>query len=84
MTETNLVNIDCKDKERQRQRAIQDFEAAVDAAIIEMPDSFAIKKFLIANRAEVKDMFLAEFIEERVRAKEQKEQESLTEERLHN
>lgn len=52
---------------RQQQREKQNFEAAVDAAINEMPEGFAIRKFLIANRAEVRDMFLTEYDEERER-----------------
>ena len=41
-----------------------DVEAAVDRAIDEMPEDFLIKKFLIGNRAEVKDMCLTEYDEE--------------------
>ena len=65
------------DKVREHQRVLQDLEAAVDAAINEMPDSFAIKKFLISNQAEVKGMFLAAYDEEKDRAKALKEQERL-------
>lgn len=36
---------------------------AIDKAIDEMPDSFEIKKFIMANRAEVKDMCLTEYNE---------------------
>ena len=32
-------------------------EEAIDLAINEMPEDFEIKKFITANRAEVKDMF---------------------------
>ena len=43
-----------------------DLDAAVDAAIQEMPDEYVIKPFIIANRAEVMDMFLTEYNEEKV------------------
>ena len=33
----------------------------------EMPDDFLIKKFILANRAEVKDMCLTEYNEEEAR-----------------
>ena len=38
-------------------------EEAIDKAINEMPDGFVIKKFITANRAEVKDMCLTEYDE---------------------
>ncbi len=41
-------------------------EAAVDKALDEMPDGFVIKEFLLANRAEVKDMCLTEYNEAEV------------------
>ena len=50
---------------RQHQRVLHDFEAAVDAAIDEMPEDFAIRAFLLANRAEVKAMLLTEYDKER-------------------
>jgi len=62
---------------REHQRALQNLEAAVVAAINEMPDSFAIKRFLISNQAEVKGMFLAAYDEEKDRVKALKEQERL-------
>ena len=65
------------DKVREHQRALQNLEAAVDAAINEMPDSFVIKKFLVSNQAEVKGMFLAAYDEEKDRVKALKEQERL-------
>ncbi|MBQ8482505.1 MAG: hypothetical protein IJ532_08240 [Alphaproteobacteria bacterium] len=40
-------------------------EDAVDRAIDEMPDDFEIKGFLLANRAEVKNMCLTEYDEEK-------------------
>ena len=36
-------------------------EAAIDASIDEMPDSFELKKFLLGHRAEVKGMIIAEW-----------------------
>ena len=59
---------------------MNNLEAAVDAAIDEMPDDFMIKTFLIGNRAEVKSMFLLEYDEKR--AKEQERQEGREEERI--
>ena len=41
-------------------------EQAVDKAVDEMPDEYQIKSVLIANRAEVKDMWLTEYDEEEV------------------
>ena len=38
-------------------------EEAIDRAIEEMPDGFEIKKLIVANRAEVKDMCLTEYNE---------------------
>ena len=38
-------------------------ETAIDRAIHEMPNDFEIKNFLIANKAEVKDMCLTEYNE---------------------
>ncbi len=38
-------------------------ERAIDKAIDEMPDSFEIKQYIIANKAEVKDMCLTEYNE---------------------
>ena len=38
-------------------------ESAIDRAIDEMPDDFLIKEFIVANRAEVKDMCLTEYNE---------------------
>ena len=42
-------------------------EAAVDAAIEEMPENFVLKKFLVAHKAEVKGMYLTEYNEEKER-----------------
>ena len=51
---------------RHNQKAMKDLEAAIDAALNEMPDEFAIKKFLLLNKAEVKGMFLTEYNQEKV------------------
>ena len=68
------------DKVRECQRVKQDFGAAVDAAMEAMPESFAIKAFMVANQVEVKGMFLTEYDEEKERAKALKEQERLIQE----
>ena len=47
-------------KKKDKKTEIED---AVDAAVDEMPDDFLIKKFLLGNRAEVKDMCLTEYNE---------------------
>ena len=41
-------------------------EAAIDKTIDDMPDDFQIKSFIVANRAEVKDMCLTEYNETEV------------------
>ena len=51
---------------RKHQRDLKDLEAAIDAALAEMPDEFMIKKFLLLNKAEVKGMFLTEYDQEKV------------------
>ena len=51
---------------RRYQRELKNLEAAVDAALADMPDEFMIKKFLLLNRAEVKGMFLTEYDQEKV------------------
>ena len=66
---------------RERQQALQDLEAAVDAAIEEMPEDFAIRAFLVANQTEVRGMFLSAYDEEKDRAKALKEQERLIQEK---
>jgi predicted transposase YdaD len=38
-----------------------ELEAAVDKALGEMPGSFILKAFLLANRAEIKGMFLEDY-----------------------
>ena len=58
---------------RRHEKISHDIEAAVDAAIDEMPDDFLIKKFLLKNKAEVKGMFLTEYDQEKVLAYERLE-----------
>ena len=55
--------------------------SAIDKAIDEMPEDFEIKKFITANRAEVKDMCLTEYNEEEAMEmlKEEGRQEGLQE-----
>ena len=60
---------------RRHEKIFQDIEAAVDAALDEMPDDFLIKKFLLKNKAEVKGMFLTEYDQEKVLAYERLEVE---------
>ena len=50
-----------------------DLGAAVDVALDEMPEGFVIKPFLSENIAEVKNMFLTEYNEEKVMEKERQE-----------
>ena len=61
------------DKVRTHQIEKMDLDAAVDAALDEMHDDFVIKSFLISNRAEVKNMFLTEYNEEKILEKERQE-----------
>jgi hypothetical protein len=58
---------------RKNQTEKMNLDAAVDAAIDEMPDGFIIKCFIAANRAEVKNMFLTEYNEEKILEKERRE-----------
>ena len=58
---------------RRRQAEKMDLDAAVDSSIDEMPEDYLIKPFLTENRAEVKDMFLTEYNEEKVLEKERQE-----------
>ena len=48
------------DRVRHHQHVLHNFEAAVDAAIDEMPEDFVIRAFLLANRAGVKALFLTD------------------------
>ena len=61
------------DKIRAYQRDLKNLEAAVDAAINDMPDDFLIKKFLLLNKAEVKGMFLTEYDQEKVLEQERRD-----------
>ena len=45
----------------------------MERAVDEMPEDFVIKKFIVANRAEVKVMLLTEYNEEKVLKMERKE-----------
>ena len=58
---------------RRYQRELKNLEAAVDAALDDMPDEFMIKKFLLLNRAEVKGMFLTEYDQEKVLEQERRD-----------
>ncbi len=74
------------DRVRHHQRVLNNFEAAVDAAIDEMPEDFVIRAFLLANRAGVKAMFLTEYDKERefelLRREERRETEAEVNERV--
>ncbi len=61
------------DKVREHQRVLQNLEAAVDAAIDEMPENFVIRKLIELHRAGVKKMFLTEYDEEKMKEQERKE-----------
>ena len=61
------------DRVREHQRVLQNLEAAVDASIDEMPDSFVIRTLIEAHRAGVKKMFLTEYDEEKMKEQERKE-----------
>ena len=67
------------DAVRRYQSEKMDLDAAVDAGINEMPDEYVIKPFIIANQAEVKDMFLTEYNEEKVKEQEREEGAKLKE-----
>lgn len=67
---------------RRHEKIFHEIEAAVDAALDEMPDDFLIKKFLLKNKAEVKGMFLTEYDQEKVLAYERLEVEEQTNERV--
>ena len=58
---------------RKHQKNLMNLEAAVDAAINEMPNEFVIKKFLLSNKAEVKGMFLTEWDQEKVLEQERRD-----------
>ena len=61
------------DAVRRYQNENMDLDAAVDAAIDIMPDEYVIKPFLVANRSEVKNMFLTEYDEKKVLEMEREE-----------
>ena len=61
------------DAVRKYRQETQNLEAAVDQAIDEMPEEYVIRSFLAVNRAEVKNMFLTEYNEEKVLEQERKE-----------
>ena len=61
------------DAVRRHQAEKMDLDVAVDASLDEMQDEFVIKPFLLENRAEVKNMFLTEYNEEKVMEKERQE-----------
>ena len=58
---------------RQNDKLFKNIEKAVDKTLDEMPDDYVIKKFLLANRAEVKGMFLTEYNEKKILAQERQE-----------
>ena len=61
------------DAVRQRQATLNDLDAAVDAALNEMPEESALKAFMTANRAEVKRMCITEYNEVKTLADEREE-----------
>ncbi|MBR0221588.1 MAG: hypothetical protein IJQ63_07430 [Synergistaceae bacterium] len=72
------------DAVRRHQKTKKNLEAAVDAAIAEMPDDFSIKNFLLLNKAEVKGMFLTEYDQEKVLEQERRDSERRGEKRGFN
>lgn len=58
---------------RDRQAELNDLDAAVDAALEDMPEEYGIKAFLTANQAEVKRMCITEYDEVRTLAAERQE-----------
>ena len=67
---------------RRNQKVMINLEAAIDAAIDEMPDEFVIKRFLLQNKAEVKGMFLTEYDQEKVLSQQRRETERMTHEQV--
>jgi predicted transposase YdaD len=53
---------------RQNHKMKMEIGMAVDAALDHMPEDFAIRQFLLDNRAEVKDVFLTEYNEQKTMA----------------
>ena len=60
-------------KVREKQNELNSLEAAIDTAISEMPEEFAIRAFLLSNKAEVKRMCITEYNEARTRAEDREE-----------
>ena len=60
---------------RRHYKITKNLEAAVDAALDEMPDDFIIKKLLLMHKAEVKGMFLTEWDPEKTLAQERRDVE---------
>ena len=58
---------------RRHQDKEKNLEAAIDAALTEMPEDFLIRSFLLSNKAEVKGMFLTEYNQEKVLEQERLE-----------
>lgn len=71
------------DAVRRYQADKMDLDAAVDAALDEMPEAFVLRPFLLENRAEVKSMFLTEYDQEKVmeKARQEAHREGVMEER---
>ena len=53
---------------RQNKKNGNEIETAVDMALDSMPEDFVIRQFLLDNRAEVKDVFLTEYNEQKTMA----------------
>ncbi len=60
-------------KVREKQNELDSLEAAVDAALGEMPEEYAIHAFLLSNKAEVKRMCITKYNEARTLAEEREE-----------
>ena len=60
------------DAVRVNQKSME-LDPAVDTALDAMPDEFVIRSFLIENRAEVKNMILTEYNENKILAQERQE-----------
>ena len=58
---------------RTHQKELGSLEKAIDAAIEKLPDDSLIKPFLVANRSEVKSMFITEYDEERAFAEQRED-----------
>lgn len=61
------------DAVRRHQKEKMNLDVAVDASLDEMPENFVIRSFLLGNRAEVKNMLLTEYNQEKVMQKERQE-----------